>query len=361
MTSPRRTIYPDRWLVLSQDVFRTIRDEPAAADGLYRLRLDTGLVEQVDFDLLARHIQKLARAGIGSIHVVVDELDAQTMERLMPLARDDIDIQLHDWFESPSDVLMSLGAPDQAVVDVLQQARLDSEQATLEVASPAYLSDELAVRYVAAQPAWEKTARQQWGEEFGRRYPQFKKTLIPWGGVVEARPPPVRLEVAATVASALLAGAIRFVGKWARGLVAQVHPLPGAAWDGVRAAGGIGAMHPLGAAGFHAAGEPAAPLDFDFNEAGIAATVSFEFADQPVRLCRAYVAWSGEQLPDRLTLRFAAPSFDLELSLSRDAWVRSGERQLLTVRLEDPVGALRAWLAHLHAVAGPPTLIAERD
>jgi len=182
--------------------------------------------------------------------------------------------------------------------------------------------------------------------------------------VVEARRPTVKLKAAAAAALALATGTIEFLGKWSQAIPAQLRELPGRVIGGVGAhggAGGIGAMHPLGAAGFHAAGEPAAPLDFDFKEAGMAATVSFDFADQPVRHCRAYVAWSGEQLPDRLTLQFAAPSFDLKLALSRDAWVRSSERQLLTVRLEDPVGALKAWLAHLYAVAGPPTLIAERD
>lgn len=214
MTSPKRTIYPDRWLILSRDVFRTICDEPAEDDGLYRLRLDTRLVEQVDFESLAQRIAELGRSGEGSIHLVVDEIDAETMERLMPLARDDIDIQLHDWYESPSDVLMSLGAPDQAVVDILQLVPGESAPAALELASPADLSDELSMRYLKALPAWAELAQKQWGMEFGRHYPRYPTTPIPWGDVVEAKRAPVTLKAADAILASGWFVAIDRVWHW---------------------------------------------------------------------------------------------------------------------------------------------------
>ena len=359
MNAMKQSHYPERWLILSPDVFETIKSEPTDDDSLYKLRLDAKLVALADFGTLKDRLQVLAEVGVSAIHLVVEELDAETMELLQPLASDDVDIQLHDFFESPSAVLMSLSAPDQAVVDALRSAAPGQGDAILELLAPSDLSADFALRYIAALPRWEEAAREDWPEEFGGCYPAYEVNRINWARVVapvqvvEAAPELARFGEVTDAALAFAQGAIVFAGLWTIGKAAVALRRTAEAGQRPLAFGTAGGLH---AAGAHAADE----VKWSVQGGDVRATIRVTFSAVGERQAVAVVEWpTDEQLPDLLTLDFA--EHDFKLSIRPGSWMQSGSCQWGTCQLPDPLGALRSWLHHLAAIEAVPTWTANRN
>jgi hypothetical protein len=116
----------DRWLVCTEDLLTTLRNDlrPIAGSHLLALRLDSGSVTAVPLQggELGRQVRTLLDAGHPVLRIIFPTIDKAALAELDStgeLTQDEASrLRLHDFGQSPHDVLAALGTPETA----LQQA-----------------------------------------------------------------------------------------------------------------------------------------------------------------------------------------------------------------------------------------------
>lgn len=176
---------PERWLIRSSFVFDAIWSRAGKGNTLAALRLDAGLVELVksDYDLRIRMPAIEDGAPGTMVHLVFERVDRAAAELAMELGRRYPNAQLHDFSQSSSEILLSLAAPDEAIVEqLLARARGHSFTvlrlpAVAPAQGPSTSGVKLAGRLQRALAHWERTAREFHGEDFDDQYADGP---VPW-------------------------------------------------------------------------------------------------------------------------------------------------------------------------------------
>jgi hypothetical protein len=172
---------PDHWLVLSPDVYRSLSNVWRAEAGpgsLLDLRLARGLIEQVAPAKLEERIGALADEAAGAIVIVVDEADPALVSVLDTLPHGGA-LHLVEWWASPLDAVLSMNAPDGALL-----AYLRYPAARPGAAPPPLIHVPDPEGYVASLARWEDHCRKNDADAFAGAYPAMAGTAIPWARLI---------------------------------------------------------------------------------------------------------------------------------------------------------------------------------
>lgn len=164
---------PDRWIVCTLTAYSSLAQgwiEEAPADGLFRVRFDLGLVRFAPLNALESTLGELAGQPTGTVYVVVDRIDGSNAGQLLDTGRrwaDRLTLRLCDWSTDGVRLVDGLDAPDQALLRLLTE-RAQSSAAPAAPGGAALLA--WSPEYVVALKAWERAARETYGQDFVEAY-----------------------------------------------------------------------------------------------------------------------------------------------------------------------------------------------
>ena len=342
---------PEIWLLLSDLVDETVRAEPRDPDSLYQLRLnrDFPLVRRVATDRVVSEVRALKERGWRTIHLVFNPMDPQLLAELRPLVADDLDIQYHDWYRSPSNVLMSLGCPDMAISEALRAGQSGEQAATLTLAEQPTLPHDFHGRLIAALRDWETAARETHGQSFAEFYSPEE---IEWDQVVKEQEP-VLVSVPPSEVVPKPAGILVDLRRAARQALDRIAGV----LDGAGARQGGGRFKAAGAT-FHADPAPIRKVNWTVADAQHELTVAALFTIDPVPSVSFHLRWQGAGAPPAsVRLLFENAGWSLDLACSRWATSLDGSSAQTTMQVfADPQRALQVLLLHLNATQSPLTV-----
>lgn len=170
-----RDFHPTRWLLCSPSACQAIIEDPgcrAAGGPLMNLRLDSAHVRCVRPDDVETLLAQLGTGSPGGqVRLVVDDADAVDIHALRRLAGLGIELRVHYWREQSLEVLASLDAPDDAIVDTWRAVLL-REPAAATLRPAAALDSAWVERLRVALQQWSRLARAEHGDEaFDALYP----------------------------------------------------------------------------------------------------------------------------------------------------------------------------------------------
>jgi hypothetical protein len=346
MIDPKRPspYRPDCWLIMSAHVHDEIVNCGAQPESLFALRQEANLVRRLEPAQLAGTLIELSRAGWQNIHLVFERIDDEAIALCRPLFAGDPDIQLHDWSDSPTDVLSSLNAPDQTVTDRLRSLKSSRPVAALALAELPDMPG-FAQRQRAALRRWEEQARAEFGAHFDSLYsPQ----AIEWSELLVAQPAlqpgDVPAAKPARAAAEVLAAGARLLGGVVRWVKPPLVPARGA----------------FASAAAARASTAAPPIEwgpFDTGRGNITLRAQ-RVEDRGETSVELVATWEGGQPGNvGITLVFEEPR-RFELPIAR-RWTKGAGEPVTAVAqriVSDPVGALWTMLGELAAGGRQPEL-----
>ena len=386
---------PERWLILSEFVYDAIQARAGDSDSLASMRLATGLIEYVESDEHLRgRLADIERAAKGSIvHLVYERVDRAVAEQVIHLGQRYPDAQLHDFADSPGDVLSSVAAPDEAIVEQLM-ARAAGRPVTALICCEEVLA--LAQPQAAMQPIagltstarrffgyakqpqaamqyidrlrrslahWEHAARAFHGEAFDGMYSSSQHPLgevlaepdrrgaraqnrsaVPWNELLVPPPIPTRAAEPAWSNPAPMPAAIRghavYRGDAVHGAVmAAAGGKPALEWQGIR---------------------PSSPEADTDSDPAFEVDVKAWLAEGGTPRILIETEWShGSRQPAWMQLQFTgAPEFVLDLLAEGGDWDTASQGiDSCSASLDDPTGELWTQLCALHAGQSPKALL----
>lgn len=177
MTSTLSAIRLDRWLICSDVAFQSISDfwrTETGESSLLDWRLTNHLVEHVPMEQLTARLEALAAdSGEYNVLVVVNMANVTLLQQLQSHARH-MSVRVIEWGETPLAAVLSMNAPDHAVLSALQVTKGDIGSIPLAIGAA-----ELG-GYIVALSAWESACKANDRDTFALTLPAFAGEPIPW-------------------------------------------------------------------------------------------------------------------------------------------------------------------------------------
>lgn len=175
------SLLPDHWLIASADAYRSLLDfwsGEAGPRSMLAWRFASGSARFVANDELQDQVQKLGINSGGSVHLVVDHVDEHLL-RSLKAAGGPRALEIFEWKDAPLVVVLTMNAPDQALI-----ARLDDGATLISQPTDNSAALPLADHYFDALKLWEKACRANDPEQFGEAFPQHANKPIDWQRLV---------------------------------------------------------------------------------------------------------------------------------------------------------------------------------
>ena len=179
--TPVRNFVPDYWLICSESAYYSLASQwrqEAGAGSLLDWRLNQGLIEEVSANDVCDRTAQLADTGASCITVIVDEATVDMLAELEELSKA-VTIHVAEWRNEPLAVVLSMNAPDRALIYALQGLEVPANLHSF--GSPAIPN---FFEYKEALKNWEADCRSIDIEEFAEVYPNFAEANIPWLALV---------------------------------------------------------------------------------------------------------------------------------------------------------------------------------